>query len=71
MYPKVELPEEEKLNHINYLLVADAERTGKTEAPAEENKEPLTPKKRTLQNKVDILQKYNNLPINELDKKCG
>ena len=33
MFPKKELTEEEKLNYINTLLVAGAERTGKAEDP--------------------------------------
>ena len=71
MYPKVELTEEEKLNYINTLLVAGAERTGKTEVPAEENNDPLTPKERSLQNKVDMLYRHNDILMNEIDKKCG
>lgn len=71
LYPKKELTEEEKLNYINTLLVAGAERTGKTEAPAEEDKDPLTAKERSLQNKVDMLYRQNDLLMNEIDKQCG
>ena len=71
MYPKIELTDEQKLNYINTLLVAGAERTGKTEAPAEEDKDPLTAKERSLQNKVDMLYRQNDLLINALDKQCG
>ena len=71
LFPKKELTEEDKLNYINTLLVAGAERTGKTEAPAEENKDPLTAKERSLQNKVDMLYRHNDILMNEIDKKCG
>lgn len=71
MFPKKELTEEDKLNYINTLLVAGAERTGKTEAPAEEDKDPLTSKERSLKNKVDMLYRHNDILMNEIDKKCG
>lgn len=69
MYPKIELTDEQKLNYINTLLVTGAELTGKAEAPAEENRDPLTAKERTLQNKVDMLHRHNDLLMNELDRK--
>lgn len=71
MYPKIELTDEQKLNYINTLLVASAERTGKTEVPAEEGNDPLTAKERSLQNKVDMLYRHNDILMNEIDKKCG
>lgn len=71
MYPKIELTDEQKLNYINTLLVTGAELTGKTEAPAEEDKNPLTAKERSLQNKVDMLYRHNDILMNELDKQCG
>lgn len=71
MYPKIELTDEQKLNYINTLLVTGAELTGKAEAPTIENKDPLTPEERTLQNKVDMLHRHNDLLMNELDNKCG
>ena len=69
MYPKIELTDEQKLNYINTLLVTGAELTGKAEAPAEEDKDPLTAKERSLQNKVDMLYRQNDLLMNELDRK--
>lgn len=68
IYPKVELTTEEKINYINNLLVAGAERTGKTEAPAPKSTEAPTPKEQDLQNKVAMLQRHNDLLMNELDK---
>ena len=68
---KIELTDEQKLNYINTLLVTGAELTGKAEAPAEEDKDPLTAKERSLQNKVDMLYRQNDLLMNELDKQCG
>ena len=46
MYPKIEFTVEEKLNYINNLLVAGAERTGKTEIHNKEIEYPLTPTER-------------------------
>ena len=71
MYPKIELTDEQKLNYINTLLVTGAKLTGKAEAPAEEDKDPLTAKERSLQNKVDMLYRHNDILMNEIDKKCG
>lgn len=71
MYPKIELTAEEKLNYINNLLVAGAERTGKTEIHNKEIEDPLTPTERRLQNKINRLQNHNELLMNELDKRCG
>ena len=68
MYPKVELTDEEKLNYINNLLVAGAELIGKTEVPAPQSIDTLTPKEQDLQNKVAMLQRHNDLLMNELDK---
>ena len=68
MYPKVELTDEEKLNYINNLLVAGAELIGKTEVPAPQSTDTLTPKEQDLQNKVAMLQRHNDLLMNELDK---
>lgn len=59
MYPKIELTAEEKLNYINNLLVAGAERTGKTEIHNKEIEDPLTPTERRLQNKINRLQNHN------------
>lgn len=69
MYPKVELTDEEKLNYINNLLVAGAELIGKTEVPAPKSTETLTPKEQDLQNKLAMLQRHNDLLMNELDKR--
>ena len=68
MYPKVELTSEERLNYINNLLVEGAKRTSKPEAPAPKSKEVLTPKEKDLQNKIDMLQRHNDLLMNKLDK---
>ena len=68
MYPKVELTSEERLNYINNLLVEGAKRTSKPEAPAPKSKEALTPKEKDLQNKIDMLQRHNDLLMNKLDK---
>ena len=59
---------EEKINYINNLLVAGAERTGKTEAPAPKSTEAPTPKEQDLQNKVAMLQRHNDLLMDKLDK---
>lgn len=69
LYPKKELTNEEKLDFINGLLVSGAESTGKIEEHTEEKsvKEP-SPKERTLQNKVNMLQRHNDLLMNTLDK---
>ena len=71
LYPNVELIEEGKLNYITTLLVVAAELTGKAETPAKEDKAPLTAKEHSLQNKVDMLYRQNDLLMNELDKQCG
>ena len=68
MYPKVELTSEERLNYINNLLVEGAKRTSKPEAPAPKSKEVLTPKEKDLQNKIDMLQRHNDLLMDTLDK---
>ena len=68
MYPKVELTSEERLNYINNLLVEGAKRTSKPEAPAPKSKEALTPKEKDLQNKIDMLQRHNDLLMDTLDK---
>ena len=68
MYPKIELTSEERLNYINNLLVEGAKRTSKPEAPAPKSKEVLTPKEKDLQNKIDMLQRHNDLLMDTLDK---
>lgn len=66
MYPKVELTSEERLNYINNLLVEGAKRTSKPEAPAP--KSTHISKEQDLQNKIDMLQRHNDLLMNKLDK---
>ena len=68
MYPNVELTSEERLKYINNLLVEGAKRTSKPEAPAPKSKEALTPKEKDLQNKIDMLQRHNDLLMDTLDK---
>ena len=55
---------------LAFGTVASATST-KEEAPATEEKDLLTPKERTLQNKVDMLHRHNDLLMNKLDEKCG
>lgn len=69
LYPKKELTNEERLDFINGLLVSGAKSTGKVEEHTEEKSvEEPTPKERTLQNKVNMLQRHNNLLMDTLDK---